>query len=186
MLLVGVRLQRRQSGARRLVIAGYLALIFLAAIGWTGLSAISTRFAALDTGRPALWRDALVVVRRFPLTGTGLNTYTAVTPFFKARPAHASSDEAHNDYLQLAAEGGVLVAAPTIWLIVVFSREVRRRFRLDGADGGSDWIRVGAVTGLIAMALQELVEFSLQMPGNAVLFVVLCAIAAHRPSEPRA
>jgi hypothetical protein len=35
------------------------------------------------------------------------------------------------------------------------------------------------------MALQETVEFSLQMPGNAFLFVVLCAIALHRTPERR-
>jgi hypothetical protein len=40
---------------------------------------------------------------------------------------------------------------------------------------------MGAVTGIMAMALQETVDFSLQMPGNAVLFTVLAAIAAHRP-----
>jgi hypothetical protein len=40
-------------------------------------------------------------------------------------------------------------------------------------------VRVGAVTGLAAIALQETVEFSLQMPGNAVLFAVLCGIALH-------
>jgi hypothetical protein len=41
------------------------------------------------------------------------------------------------------------------------------------------WIRFGAATGLAAVAIQSGVEFSLQMPGNAVLFVVLCAIALH-------
>ena len=41
------------------------------------------------------------------------------------------------------------------------------------------WIRFGAATGLAAIALQSAVEFSLQMPGNAALFVVLCAIALH-------
>ena len=51
----------------------------------------------------------------------------------------------------------------------------------------------GAVTWLIAIALQESVEFSLQMPGNAVLFALLCAVCAappapqHRPeAEPGA
>ena len=33
------------------------------------------------------------------------------------------------------------------------------------------------MTGLAAIALQEMVDFSLQIPGNAVLFTVLCAIA---------
>ena len=46
------------------------------------------------------------------------------------------------------------------------------------------WLRVGAVTGLVAIALQETVEFSLQMPGNAALCATLCGIALHRaPSK---
>jgi len=44
---------------------------------------------------------------------------------------------------------------------------------------------VGAVTGLVAIALQETVEFSLQMPGNAALFAVLAAIAMHRSPGAR-
>jgi hypothetical protein len=47
------------------------------------------------------------------------------------------------------------------------------------------WLRVGAVTGLLAIAFQEVVEFSLQIPGNAVLFVILAAIAMHHPPAPR-
>jgi len=34
----------------------------------------------------------------------------------------------------------------------------------------------------VAFALQECVEFNLQMPGKAVLFTVPGAIAIHRPS----
>jgi hypothetical protein len=41
------------------------------------------------------------------------------------------------------------------------------------------------VTGILGIALQETVEFSLQMPGNALLFAVLCAIALHRTPERR-
>jgi hypothetical protein len=37
------------------------------------------------------------------------------------------------------------------------------------------------VTGLVAIALQEFAEFSLQIPGNAVLFTVLAAVAIHHP-----
>ena len=43
------------------------------------------------------------------------------------------------------------------------------------------WLRAGAVTSLLAIACQESVEFSLQMPGNAALFAIVCAIALHRP-----
>ncbi len=65
-----------------------------------------------------------------------------------------------------------------------------------GCDEMIYWIRVGAVTGLsreaggdcirVAIALQEVGEFSLQMPGNAALLVVLMALAAGRLPHRRA
>jgi len=40
---------------------------------------------------------------------------------------------------------------------------------------------MGATFGLIGIVFQELTDFSLQMPGNAVLFALLAAIAIHHP-----
>jgi O-antigen ligase len=106
----------------------------------------------------------------------------------------AHYQEAHNDYLQLMAEGGFLVGVPIAITIAVFIRAVLQRFRCDRDDPELYWVRVGAVTGLLAIALQSLVEFSLQMPGIAALFVVVAAIAlraspgnaAHRHRESAA
>ena len=90
--------------------------------------------------------------------------------------------EAHNDYLQLLVEGGWLVAVLALVLVGLFAREVRRRF-CEGRDEGTGyWIRLGAVTGIVAIAFQEIVEFSLQMPGNAALCTVLCVIAVRKAS----
>ncbi len=57
---------------------------------------------------------------------------------------------------------------------------VRRRVFNGQDDEVTGWLRIGAVAGLAGIAAQSLVEFSLQMPGNTVLFVVLLAIALHR------
>jgi O-antigen ligase len=86
--------------------------------------------------------------------------------------------EAHNEYLQLLAEGGLLLAIPIVVAMAGLVRGIVRRFRSPG-DPEVYWLRVGAVGGLLAIALQSLLEFSLQMPGNAALFVVLLAIALH-------
>ena len=59
------------------------------------------------------------------------------------------------------------------------SLPTRARFRAPHASREHYWLRVGAVTALLAIALQSLVEFSLQMPGNAALFAVVAAIAVH-------
>jgi hypothetical protein len=51
--------------------------------------------------------------------------------------------------------------------------------------GTSWWLRRAAVAAIVAIGLQETVEFSLQMPGNAALFAVVCALALHPPREAR-
>jgi O-antigen ligase len=91
--------------------------------------------------------------------------------------------QAHNDYVQVAAEGGLLLVVPAAILLTYIIRTIWRRMR--GGDDSvlSGWLRAGAVAGLVGIAAQSLVEFSLQMPGNAVWFVLLAAIAMHRPSR---
>src|SRR5204862_179410 len=82
----------------------------------------------LDARRGA-WTDALDVSARFPLTGTGLNTYGVATILYQRHDLEHHYEQAHNDYLQLMAEGGVLLAVPAALCLGVFAHTVRRRFR---------------------------------------------------------
>ena len=174
--------RRRWTRARTAAAIAYLALLFVVAYGWAGSDVIASRFSdgdwsELDARRGA-WTDALDVSARFPLTGTGLNTYGVATILYQRHDLSHHYEQAHNDYLQLVAEGGVLLAVPAALCLAVFAHAVRRRFR-DETSSTAYWLRVGAVTGLAAIALQETFDFSLQMPGNALLLAVLCGIALH-------
>jgi O-antigen ligase len=178
-------LRYQTAGARRQVYAVYLVILLIAAIGWVGVGSVAARFAASSdqdlNGRLGPWTDAVSVAERFPLTGSGLNTYSVTMMFYQRHDLALHYDQAHNDYLQLAAEGGVLLGLPILLLLGVTVNRIWRSFRDIPREGRTYWIKVGAVTGLFAIALQELVDFSLQMPGNAALFVALCAIAMYRP-----
>lgn len=187
MLAAGALVVRRQATAvRKGFMAGYLALIVVAAIGWAGLDTIVTRFSVADAGladRAGAWADALRIHRSFPLFGTGVNTYgTATTLLQQYRAGEAHFVEAHSDYLQVLVEGGYLVAVPAAILLLLFAWQTAARFREGHDDETGRWIRMGAVTGIFAILLQETGEFSLQMPGNFALFAVLCAIAVRRSS----
>jgi O-antigen ligase len=180
-------LRRLPGGSKRVMVTAYLACILVIAVGCVGSETIAARFASANPGnineRLPIWRDTWAIVRDFWLTGTGLNTYGVATLLYQTAEPDVHLREAHNDYLQIAAEGGLLLAVPVACAIGILAVEVRRRFRR--SHGSSYWIRLGAVTGLLAIALQSMVEFSLQMPGNAALVAVLGGIALHHPPAGR-
>ncbi len=187
LLLSAFQVMRRQATrSRRNWLVAYLVLVAIVSVGWAGVDAIAARFAEVDSqlgGRTGAWNDAWRIHNLFPAFGTGFNTYGTATLFYQTHDVESAHYiEAHNDYLQLLAEGGYLVAIPAALLILLFARQVYRRFKHGSDDRVGYWLRLGAVTGIVAMAFQEIVEFSLQMPGNAALFAVLCAIAVRKSS----
>lgn len=180
---------RRQRGRRRGLAVGYLAAIVVGVLVWVGPTTIAREFNAGDLRRYGLagrldhWSDAVSVIRDFPLAGAGVNTFGTAMLLYQRDKAAAHTTAAHNDYLQIAADGGLLLTIPVAWAVVALIRVVRTRFREGAADAETYWIRVGAVTGLFAIALQSALDFSLQMPGNAILFACLCGIATHRAPD---
>jgi O-antigen ligase len=187
LLLCGAAAVRHQQDAfGRSAIVGGLGLLSVIIVVWAGTETIAARFAVADTidlgSRLPIWRGGVRIVQDFWLTGSGLNTYGVATLFYPAIVTGAHLAEAHNDYLQLAVEGGLLLGIPILVAILTFALLVRRR--LIASEGSAYWIRLGAVAGLVAVAVQSVVEFSLQIPGNAALFATLCALALHRDRTP--
>jgi O-antigen ligase len=176
--------QRQSSRPRRLIAAVYLVFVLLAAASWGRVDGVIQQFQGATPdigGRLGIWQDTLRIIQDFPLTGTGLNTYGIAMLHYQTVQDGNLYIEAHNDYLQLVAEGGLLLGAPILLALALFVREVWRRFREAADDTRTYWLRAGAVTGLGAIAFQEVFDFTLQMPGAAALFAVLVAIAIHRP-----
>jgi hypothetical protein len=176
---------RQRTGRARAVVAGVFALLFVAIVELAGVDAMEKFRTPPDSpasmrSRIGAWKDTLRIIRDNPLTGTGLDTYGTAMMVYQTANRSRHFREAHNDYLQIAAEGGLLVGLPVLATLWVFAADIRRRFREAPREGQTYWIRVGAVVGMIAIAVQSLVEFSLQMPGNAALFVLLAAIALHQ------
>jgi O-antigen ligase len=192
-VLVAVAVLRRQRTVRqRAVILAAFAVLVLGSAMWAGVDNAIGKFFERDPvpsavgGRTGAWKDAVAIIRDFPLTGAGLNSYGSAMTLYQSDSRQLHYQEAHNDYLQLAAEGGALVGIPVLVAIGIFVRDVRRRFSEAPKVGTTYWLRVGSVVGLIAIALQSMVEFSLQMPGNAAMFAAIAAIALHRSPNLRA
>jgi O-antigen ligase len=163
----------------------YFAVLVVAAVGWAGVARTAARFEGAGvelSERAAAWRDAVQIARDFPVAGTGIGGFGTAMLAYQTAERHSIYEQAHNEYLQIFAEGGVLVLVPSTIALVVIVRTIRHRIR--GRDDlQAFWWRAGAVAGLAGIAAQSLMEFSLQMPGNALLCVFLLAVALHRPSS---
>jgi O-antigen ligase len=179
---------RRHSGSGRVAIVSLLAALLVGVALWVGVDQSLQRLGEAAThdytGRTEAWTEAWDLWRRYPLAGTGINTFNTAMLFYQQYVTEAHLNAAHNDYLQLLAEGGVLVGLPILAALSLLIVTVVRRFR-EETSASTFWIRAGATLGLLSIAIQELGDFSLQIPGNAVLFAVLCAIAIHRTPERR-
>ena len=178
--------RRQPMAPQRAIVGAYLIFVALVAVGWTGFARLTARFAIVEAiglaDRPNIWADTWHLAGRFPISGTGLDTFGTAMLVYQTTDRRQHLAEAHNDYLQLLAEGGALVCVPAALALFAFACVVHRRLRI--SDGNSDdWIRIGAVTGILAIALQETADFSLQMPGNAALLVVLLSVAVRDSSR---
>jgi O-antigen ligase len=180
------RASKAQSRAPAFILA--LGLIAVAAVlTQVGPAAITARFGASPVAvadRLMIWHDTLPVLRDFWLTGTGVGTFLTSMGVYQRSSPGIIFNQAHNHYLQVAAEGGLLVGWPVLLAIAAFSRAAWRSLQHDRS--GMYWVRAGAVSGLCGVAVQSLWETGLTAPANAAMAAVLAAIAIHAPVRPAA
>ncbi len=183
--------RRRLGTTRRGMAVVALGAALVAGVAWRGPARVVAWFQDDRNllSRIEAWRDAWDVIRAFPIFGTGLNTFGDAMLFYQKRNPGFHMAQAHNDYLQLAAEGGLLVVVPALVVAVLLTHAIRQNLRAARPESRGYWIRAGAAIGLLAVAVQEVFEFSLQIPVNAFLFATLAAtalapVASHPPPPP--
>ena len=81
-----------------------------------------------DIIRTNLWREALLIVRDFPVFGCGINTYSVVAPRYKS-DAFVAGIYPHNSYLQMAAEIGIVGLASFIFVLAALFITALRNMR---------------------------------------------------------
>ena len=128
-------------------------------------------------GRSLIWRDTLSAVGDFWLTGGGAGTYERMMFLYQTTDRAYYFNQAHNHYLQVLAEGGLLLVVPLLLALGAFARVARERLRADRS--GMFWIRAGSAAGLVGIAVQSGWETGLRLPANAQMAAVLAALVIH-------
>lgn len=164
----------------------YIALILILVGGmvyWLGLQPVLAKistFTHLETepsyrARLLTYADTWRMFRAHPLFGVGFGVYGDVFASYKSQVGEGRWIHAHNDYLELLAETGLmggLAAAAFLWLVL------RQGFRnSQNANRGSRRVvMLGALVGIFGILLHSLADFNMHIPANALLFFVLAAM----------
>jgi O-antigen ligase len=138
-------------------------------------------------GRTIAWAVGARMANDYALTGSGFGAFREVFPAYQPRGDADVWLQMHNDYLELYQAGGMVAAALVAWLAIAVALRAVRVLRSEFALGRG-LSSLGLAIGLCAMAVHELVDFNLQVPANALLFVALAAMgvssAARSPEAP--
>lgn len=119
--------------------------------------------------RARIWKATLDIAADYPATGSGLGTLRYVESLYRPPDMENRAIHAHNDYVQWIAETGVPGTLLLLAWIVVLARGTLQLLVRPGERAMS----AALAAGLVALALHESVEFSLQLLGVSLPAAVM-------------
>jgi O-antigen ligase len=186
--ILAVLLVQQRRGVRTAVGIAVFVVIVLLLLTWLGGSELTRRIATIAPGQSELStdvranidRDTLHMFLRKPFLGWGLGTFPIVYPEFRTFYTNFFVNEAHNDYLQLLVEMGILGLVSLLWFVItVYGRALKKIANWAGDANGA--AALACTLGLSGVLVHSAVDFNLQIPANAALFYVMCTVAAAEP-----
>jgi len=125
--------------------------------------------------RADVWRDALPMVRDFPLFGSGIGAFQDLFPRYQSPPTPLNEvRQTHNDYLELLIGAGAIGFGLLAWFFVAVGVRLYRGLRALPPEVLP--IAAAMLAAMAAISFQEFFDFNLQIPANAILFTILFAL----------
>ncbi len=189
-VIAGPGLRRGQSRPREqrvraaLIRAGLAFALIIALIGgalaFGGSDALmrllgTPTAADPTTGRAHFWSVAVDVIKAYPIVGSGLGSFGVIYTRYDSRNGSFRLEQAHNDYLQALTDGGIIGGALGLAFIVILFRKGFTRRETD--DKFRRGVATGALAGCFAVLVHSFFDFTLHTTANALLFLILAALA---------
>jgi O-antigen ligase len=127
------------------------------------------------TGRAHFWSVTLDIIKAHPWIGTGLGAFGVVYTHYDTRNGLFRLEQAHNDYLQVLADTGIIGALIALSFVIILFR--RAYMRMQSGDDFRRGVALAAVGGCFAVLVHSMFDFTLHTTSNALLFLVLAALA---------
>jgi O-antigen ligase len=180
--VLALLLALRRAGGRHVLAGGVVLLLAFMLVSWLGVRQILERFSSMQslevTGgkRAAMRHDSWRIFRDHPWSGTGLGTLPIVFPAYESLYDAKIVNHAHNDYLEMLADTGLLGAlCCASFLGVLFFSSLKQLLVADKSFAAA--LHLSGLVACCGFLVHSLVDFNLHMPGNALLFFLTAHLA---------
>jgi len=180
-IFMGILIFLRGSLKKHLWALFLIIIITLIFGSWIGLTPVLDRYfnvsleVELEEGRLSIWKSTYEIFKHYPVLGTGFGSFVYIFPSYSLRSGQAWVNHAHNDWLELLSDTGILgfviIVSGTFYLIIFSLMKMLKR------EGDSQiWIFLGGYTSILSMILHSFIDFNLRTSANAFLVVVIIGI----------
>jgi O-antigen ligase len=176
---LGLLLAKRASKSIVILLVSLIVIDIVIVGAYFGVQRVMDRIEQTTTeteDRDEIAGDALRMWKDYPVFGSGLGSFHVVFPRYSQQDLGALYTHAHNDYLEFASETGV-VGSALLGALVFLSFLAALRAQIVRRDRLMRGISFGAIMAVSALGLHSTVDFNLQIPANALTFMLLLAFA---------
>lgn len=176
---IGIAMSRRAT-RNTVVLLSSLVVIDLLIVGsWFGMERVVERLEQTTTQevrqREEPAAHTLALIRNYPVFGAGPGSFYVLFAGYRPETVTDYYDYAHNDYAQFASESGLL-GLGILGLLVSLSVGAALKAQWQRRDPLMRGMSFACIMGVTAILIHSSVDFNLQIPANAVYFVVLLAL----------
>lgn len=156
-------------------------LIVIGLVGFLGAGEGLLRGISGDTnvdptsGRGHFWSVALQIFRDNPVLGAGLDAFGAAFGKYDTWNGMFRVEQAHNDYLQILADAGILGFACVATFIALLVRQGLAVLTRSN-DQFYRSAAIGALAGCFGILIHSFFDFPLRTTSNGLFFLLLIAI----------
>lgn len=145
----------------------------------TGIEKTVKRFEHVGSlhDRLKIAGSGILMIQDFPLLGIGWGNFSYVYPRYAIAeyPGHVSISHAHNDWIEAAAELGVLGISVIIVAFVVYIATILR-FWFRERDRFAVGVGAGLIAGVVSIGIHSLFDFNMHIPANPMVLSSILAI----------
>ncbi len=177
MLFYGTKRKNFVKGSFWMVLC--LALLAVSFFGWDSIfSEFDRGFGPggeVRDGRLTVWHDTLLMIRDYPVLGSGFGTFRDVYPVYQTVVSNGVFEHAHNDYLELLSDGGFIGFLLAAWFCFSVSAYGVKKIKIR-RDRFAVLAGIGAVTSIWAMLLHLVVDFNMHSGAVGLYFFFVCGL----------